>query len=88
MADPAVTAEKLGAQLVLVQLRTGATFRLNATGQLIWELACAGQSETEIGQHLARTFNGAGGRCQEDTRALLNELTRQHLLQPRTEGST
>jgi len=84
--DPAVTAQTLGDQLVLVQLRTGATFRLNQTGQLIWELAGSGHSAADIVARLAAAFPAATDRLPEDTELLLQELLRHQLLQPVGEG--
>lgn len=84
--DPAVTAKTLGDQLVLVQLRTGATFRLNQTGRLIWELACAGSSTADIVQRLAAEFPAATDRLPEDAARLLQELLQCQLLQPLEEG--
>jgi hypothetical protein len=86
--DPAVTAKILGDQLVLVQLRTGATFRLNQTGQLIWELVCAGKSRAEIVQGLTVAFPAATDRLPEDTDRLLLELLQSQLLQPVGEGQS
>lgn len=86
--DPAVTAKILGDQLILVQLRTGATFRLNRTGQLIWDLACAGHSHADIVQRLAAAFPGVPDRLPEDADQLLQELVRHQLLQPVGEGQS
>ena len=84
--DPAVTAKTLGDQLVLVQLRTGATFRLNQTGRLIWELACAGKSRADIVQRLAAAFPTVADRLPVDADRLLQELLQYQLLQPVGEG--
>lgn len=86
VADPAVVAEVVDDQLILVQIRTGATFRLNQTGKTIWQLASTGTAEPDIVERLAAEFPIAQARLIEDTNLLLAALLRNQLLRPVTEA--
>jgi uncharacterized protein YbjT (DUF2867 family) len=81
-----VASEKLGPELLLVQLAKGTTFRLNGTGAAIWELAAEGCSAEEIAERLHAGYGVSQVRLQADAAALLADLAENDLLEPCAEG--
>jgi SAM-dependent methyltransferase len=75
-----VTAEAVGSELLLVHLAQGTTFRLNATGKAIWELAITGLSAAEVAERLQPRLGVPMPRLRQDAGALLEELVRNALL--------
>jgi hypothetical protein len=82
---PDVVTEHVGEELLLVQLAYGTTFRLNATGVAIWNLAITGRTTTEIAEQLHAPLGAPAGVLGLDARELLTELARNALIEPRPE---
>src|SRR5205809_8057887 len=80
-----VATERVGNELLLVHLSAGSVFRLNATGQRIWQLAVAGHSPVEIAAHLGHEIGFTTELLERDVLGLLAELTRNKLLDIRAE---
>ncbi|HYG61716.1 MAG TPA: lasso peptide biosynthesis B2 protein [Thermoanaerobaculia bacterium] len=70
---------------VLLDLRSGKYFALNAVGGLLWESMAAGASRSVLVQRLAERFPEVpADRLGHDADALLSQLLAKGLLRPRT----
>jgi hypothetical protein len=78
---PEVVAERLGEAGVLVDLRSGAIFELNATGLRIWELLVSGTPRIEIVGSLAGEFSAPPSEIEADVDDLLQRLSEARLIQ-------
>jgi hypothetical protein len=87
VANTAVAAELVGEELLLVHLESGKTFRINKTGRLIWELACASCTAGEITERLQAHFQVAPATLTADVVSLLDDLVKNGLLEPREDLS-
>jgi hypothetical protein len=82
---PDVVTEPVGPELLLVQLAQGTTFRLNASGTAIWQMAIAGHTTAEIAEQLHARLGTSPTALAQDTSGLLAELAQNALLQPLAE---
>src|SRR5687767_15780240 len=82
--SPQVVSSRLGDAGVLVHLRTNRIFEVNATGLRIWELAGQGRTLEEIEDALRGEFEVEPTRLRAELLNLVNELSREGLLE--TEG--
>lgn len=76
-----------GDALLVVHLDRGTAFRLNGTARLMWELAALGRTAAEIADSLGGRLGVVRERLRDDAAALLGELERAALLEPRPEGA-
>jgi hypothetical protein len=88
VASAVVAAEQVGEELLLVHLKTGKTYRVNRTGRLIWELACASCSAGEIVERLQAGFPITPATLEADVTSLLNDLVENGLLELRPEEAS
>jgi hypothetical protein len=79
---PDVVARRLGAELVLVHLARGTVFRLNATGQAIWDMLAAEKSAEEMIAHLQSAFGAPRATVAQDVQSLCTALVQNALLEP------
>ena len=78
--SPQVVSSRLGDAGVLVHLETNRIFEVNATGLRIWELAGGGRSLGEIERTLRQEFEVDPERLRAELTALVDELTREGLV--------
>ena len=80
--NPQVVSSGLGEAGVLVHLQTNRIYELNATGFRIWELAGDGCALSKIADALGREFDGDAGLIRGELRSLIDDLTREGLIEP------
>ena len=71
----------LNGEVVLLELRSGVYYGLNASGSVIWKLI---QKETTVGQileTLLKKYDVAPDRCERDLCALLQDLCAAGLIE-------
>lgn len=79
--SPQVVSSRLGDSGVLVHLQTNRIFEVNATGLRIWELAGQdGRPVIEIEEALQQEFDVEPGRLHAELQALVEELSREGLV--------
>jgi Coenzyme PQQ synthesis protein D (PqqD) len=79
---PHVSVQAMPDGLVLLHLDRGTAFRLNATGQIIWDLAAQSQPLDAMVQRLSAAFPVSRGQLERDVAALLADLISHELLDP------
>ena len=67
-------ASPVGDETVILQLKNGAYFGLDAVGTRIWELLKEGRSTAAICEQMGREFDVAPDVLEADVRRLLAEL--------------
>ena len=55
--NPDIVAQRVGSEVVLVNLQTNRIYELNRTGARLWELIEAGRDRDQIQQALQREFD-------------------------------
>lgn len=80
-----VVSQRLGEAGVLIDMRSGRMFELNASGIRIWELVTGGCSLEETVSRLQEEFTAAP-QLHAEVSALLNELVREGLLDVESRG--
>lgn len=83
---PDVVSQRLGESGVLIDLRTGRMFELNATGLRVWELVNEGCPAGQMLHRLGDEFTGDPDRLRDEVAALLDELVREGLLYAERRG--
>ena len=79
--SPQVVSSRLGDAGVLVHLQTNRIFEVNATGLRIWELAGEGRTIGGIEETLRGEFDVEPARLRTELLELVNELSREGLLE-------
>ena len=74
---PDVVSQRLGDSGVLIDLRTGRMFELNATGLRVWELVNDGCPAADLADRLRQEFTGDPDRLRDEVTALVDELVPQ-----------
>jgi hypothetical protein len=85
--NPQVVSSGLGEAGVLVHLQTNRIYELNATGFRIWELAGEGCALADIAGALEREFDGDPDLIHGELVSLVDQLTREGLLETRQDGT-
>ena len=67
-------ASSVGDETVILQLKNGAYFGLDAVGTRIWELLKEGHGPDAICAQMAEEYDVAPGQLDADVRRLLGEL--------------
>ena len=67
---------------VVLDIRQGQMFRLNAVGSRILELLKLGYPESRIADEISREFGADRETVKSDLREFLARLERHHLLEP------
>lgn len=80
--DPDVVSEKLGGEIVLVQLETGKIHHTNETGSRVWELLQQGRSVDEILNILHGEYPASPTVVSRDVREFLDSLGREKMIEP------
>jgi hypothetical protein len=75
-----VVSEKVGDELVLVNLRTNEIFALNPTGARFWELLVAGSSREAIEEQLLLEYEVDRDVLVAEIDAMFVELERQKMV--------
>lgn len=78
--SPQVVERQLGEQTVLLDLRAGRYFELDATGSRIWALLSEGRSRADLLATLAAEYDAAPAVLAADVDRLLAELLERGLV--------
>lgn len=81
-----VVSQRLGDAGVLIDMRTGRMFELNASGIRIWELVTAGLSPQAVVSRLQHEFESTPADLEVEVRALVDDLVREGLLDAESRG--
>lgn len=81
-----VVAQRLGDELVLVQLKTDQIFVLNRTGACLWELVCDGHEWGEVERRMLAQFDVTQAQFAGEAESLLATLERERLLEPENDS--
>jgi hypothetical protein len=77
-----VLAADLADEAILLEMRGKRYFRLNATGQRIWQLLLDGVDRSALVRALVEEFDVGEGEASAELERFLDELGRHGLLQP------
>lgn len=77
-----MVSSQVGDAGVLVHLQSNRIYEVNATGLRIWELAGNGRALGEIADSLGREFDGDAAHMDADLLALVEEFSREGLIEP------
>ena len=78
--NPDVVAQRVGTDVVLVNLRTNRIYELNRTGARLWELIQEGHDRDQIQQHLLREFDVEEAQLALEIDAFLTRLGEADLI--------
>ena len=78
-SDEAVE-NRMGEETVLMNLGTGACFRLDAVGTRVWELLCIGATAEAICATLRAEYTDIGAGLEDDIRGFLAQLAERNLI--------
>lgn len=75
-----VVSQRLGDAGVLIDMRSGRMFELNATGIRVWELVTEGCSTAEAASRLEQEFAATPAALHAEVAGLVDALVREGLL--------
>lgn len=78
--NPDTLAQRLGDEVVLINLKTDRIFVLNRTGARLWELLAARHTRAEIRQRLLEEFAVIDGQLDGEIESLLAALRHERLI--------
>lgn len=78
--NPDIVAQRVGSEIVLVNLQTNRIYELNRTGGRLWELITEGCDLSEIRQRLETEFDVDEGQLSHEVEAFLSLLQREALV--------
>lgn len=78
--EPAVIADDIDGEIVIMNLERGSYYGLDAMGADIWRMANAGQTGQQISMRLAAHFGIGIDRVQEEVSALIAGMLEHELL--------
>jgi len=81
-ASPDAVAQRLGDEMVLVNLKTDRILVLNRTGARFWELLCVHQELNEIRKRLLQEFDITESQLADEIAGFLTELNKEQLIRP------
>ena len=84
--NPDVIAQRMGAEIVLIHLRTDRIYELNRTAARVWGLLGAGHDQAQIQQQLLDEFNIGETQLAGEIVALLDLMQAEGLLVTREHG--
>jgi len=84
MNTPQVIAEVIDDEAIIVNLDTGTYYSLRGAGADIWRLAAQGLAADAIPPTLSRRYTGDPSVIQDSVGRLLQQLSAEGLLAPRT----
>lgn len=76
----------LAGDAVILNLKTGVYYGLDAVGARIWNLIQAPMTVADIQDIVLKEYDVEAGRCEGDLLALLQELTAAELIEVHREG--
>lgn len=79
---PALLAQPVGPEAVLVQTEAGTAYRLNDTARQMWELACQGLSAAQIAERLCEAYDVPPAELEKDARQFIEAISEKGLLKP------
>jgi len=77
-----VVYRELEGETVLLNLRTGVYFGLDAVGTRIWQLLHEGCTAAQVSERLVAEYDVAAGPCEQDLRAFMTALHEHALVEP------
>lgn len=77
-----VVYRELEGEMVLLNLRTGVYFGLDAVGTRIWQLLQEPRTVAQISERLADEYEVAPALCEQDVRTFLTALRDNALVEP------
>ncbi|MDQ2805833.1 MAG: PqqD family protein [Chloroflexota bacterium] len=78
--SPAVVAQRMGDETVLVHLITNRIYELNRTGSVFWELLAAGQDREAIRTQMLRRFTVSAAALDDEIERLVAGLLANELI--------
>jgi Coenzyme PQQ synthesis protein D (PqqD) len=78
--NPDVVSRRLGAEVVLVHLKTNRIFSLSPTGARFWELLSDGTSRPEIEAQLLKEYDASRDQVSAEIDSLLEMLQAEGLV--------
>lgn len=81
VASPDQVSTTVGGQAVILGMRDGVYFGLNAVGAHVWAMLTEPRTAAELAAAVAREFAVEPERCASDVASLLEELRRRELVQ-------
>lgn len=81
--SPDVIAQRVGDNVIIVNLQTSLMYDLNRTGGRLWDLLSAGRELTDIHATLLREFEVDPGDLRREMEAILASLLDAGLVQTR-----
>jgi hypothetical protein len=78
--NPDTLAQRVGDEVVLINLKTDRIFVLNRTGARLWELLAARHTRAEIRERLLDEFDVTGGQVDAEIESLLAALRDERLI--------
>ncbi|QXP82899.1 PqqD family protein [Methylococcus sp. ANG] len=76
-----VVFEKVGDEMVLLNLETGAYFGLNPSGSRMWELLVATKSPVRVVESMHHEYDVAVDVLEQDLANLISELKEKKLIE-------
>ncbi len=86
LSEDCVSTELADEEFVVLNLRDGMYYGLNATGSHIWRLIDEPRSLRDLLDRLVQRFDVDRARCREDLVALLNDLADKGLVRITADG--
>ena len=86
--SPQVIANKVGDELVILDLAGGSYFGLDAVGTRIWQLLREGKDPAEACEVMMNEYDVSREELERDIIKLLEELSTRELIRPAYCGST
>ena len=80
--DAECAAKVLDGEAVIINLLNGTYYSLDKAGAVVWELAAAGGTITEIVGGVTARYDVDASRAQQDVERLVGELVAERLLVP------
>ena len=77
---PDALANRIGDQMVVVQLQSDRIFELNRTGARIWELIAQNQTKADIVKTLTQEFDVSDQSATAEFDQLVNKLSVENLI--------
>jgi hypothetical protein len=81
-ANPGTVAQRLGDEVVLVQINTDKIFVLNRTGARLWELLSSGLDRADVQQRMLQEFDVTEDRLTREVDLLVASLRDERLIDP------
>jgi hypothetical protein len=81
-ANPGTVAQRLGDELVLVQIDTDRIFVLNRTGARLWELLSSGLDRADVQRRMLQEFDVTEDQLTQEVDELITSLRNEQLIDP------